>query len=142
MRTLVPVKRLPHNSPTFETTQRGYPAVGRTFCKQVCKEVRQNDHFCFAANDAQLANTFLAGNIRELANVIERAVIHTQGNVLQVVDRFEQAVEELPSATKSLEEVEREYIIRVLEDTGWRIEGGTVRRRFWASIPVHSAREC
>jgi len=63
------------------------------------------------------------GNVRELANVIERAVIHTQGSVLQVVDRFEQISEEEPNTNKTLEGVEREYIIRVLENTGWRIEG-------------------
>jgi PAS domain S-box-containing protein len=63
------------------------------------------------------------GNIRELANVIERAVIHTQGSVLQVVDRFEETPVELPSSPKTLEDIEREYIIRTLENTGWRIEG-------------------
>jgi PAS domain S-box-containing protein len=63
------------------------------------------------------------GNVRELANVIERAVIYTQGDVLKVVDRFEPPEEPLASLPKSLEEVEREYIIRTLESTGWRIEG-------------------
>jgi PAS domain S-box-containing protein len=63
------------------------------------------------------------GNVRELANVIERAVIHTQGNVLHLVDHFEAAPQGSSAAAKSLEEVEREYIIRTLENTGWRIEG-------------------
>ena len=61
------------------------------------------------------------GNIRELANAIERAVIHSQGSVLQVTDRFEAAVQSTPRQT--LEEVERDYIIHTLEETGWRIEG-------------------
>lgn len=63
------------------------------------------------------------GNIRELANVIERAVIHTKGSVLQVVDRFEEAAEETSVSIKTLEEVEREHITRALENCGWRIEG-------------------
>jgi len=64
------------------------------------------------------------GNIRELANVIERAVIYSQSSVLQLVDRFEQVrEEESPSEPRSLEEMEREYIVRTLESTGWRIEG-------------------
>jgi PAS domain S-box-containing protein len=63
------------------------------------------------------------GNVRELANVIERSVIHTQGSLLHVVDRFEQALEEPPQVVRTLEEVEREYILRILEETGWRIEG-------------------
>ena len=65
------------------------------------------------------------GNVRELANVIERGVIYTQGSVLNVVDVFEQAKDQAPSSTtlKSLEEVEREYIVHILEHTSWRIEG-------------------
>ena len=64
------------------------------------------------------------GNIRELANVVERAVIHTQGSVLQIIDRFEEVVaEDGTPALITLEEVEREHIIRTLENTGWRIEG-------------------
>jgi PAS domain S-box-containing protein len=61
------------------------------------------------------------GNVRELANVIERAVIHSSGSVLQLVDHWEPVVAE-PGA-QTLEEVEREYIVRTLEQTGWRIEG-------------------
>jgi PAS domain S-box-containing protein len=64
------------------------------------------------------------GNIRELANVIERAVINTQGEVLRIVDHFEAVqAEELESSKKTLEEMEREHITRTLSDTGWRIEG-------------------
>ena len=63
------------------------------------------------------------GNVRELANVIERAVIYTEGEVLHVIDLSESAREEAPSAFKSLEQIEREYIVRILEQTGWRIEG-------------------
>ena len=62
------------------------------------------------------------GNVRELANVIERAVIHTPGSVLQLVDHWEPVVAE-PGTTQTLEEVERDYIVRTLEQTGWRIEG-------------------
>lgn len=63
------------------------------------------------------------GNIRELANVIERSVIHSQGNVLQVVDRFDEPTNGNGKSPQSLETVERDYIIRTLEHTGWRIEG-------------------
>jgi transcriptional regulator with GAF, ATPase, and Fis domain len=65
------------------------------------------------------------GNVRELANVIERAVIYTHGAVLNAVDIFEQPKQAVAdsSAMKSLEEVEREYILHILEHTSWRIEG-------------------
>jgi len=66
------------------------------------------------------------GNVRELESVIERAVIISQGKMLQVLDSFEtyQKAEE-PSGfeIKSLEELEQDHILRVLQKTGWRIEG-------------------
>jgi transcriptional regulator with GAF, ATPase, and Fis domain len=64
------------------------------------------------------------GNVRELENVIERAVITSQGPVLQVLDRFEafrKPAEE--QDLKSLGDLERDHIVRVLQTTGWRIEG-------------------
>jgi PAS domain S-box-containing protein len=63
------------------------------------------------------------GNVRELANAIERAVIHAKGSVLHSIDRFEETTEEPRFSAKTLEEVEREYIIHTLQNTGWRIEG-------------------
>ncbi|HSE23740.1 MAG TPA: ABC transporter substrate binding protein [Pyrinomonadaceae bacterium] len=63
------------------------------------------------------------GNVRELANLIERSVIHSQGNVLRIVDRFEQTLDDRAALVKSLDDVEKDHIISVLEQTGWRIEG-------------------
>ena len=50
-------------------------------------------------------------------------MIHAKGSVLHSVDRFEEVAEEQALAAKTLEEVEHEYIVRTLENTGWRIEG-------------------
>ncbi|MFZ0061502.1 MAG: PAS domain S-box protein, partial [Pyrinomonadaceae bacterium] len=64
------------------------------------------------------------GNVRELANVIERAVINSQGSVLRIGENFGlETIGELTLSTKTLEEIERDYILRVLEDRAWRIEG-------------------
>ncbi len=65
------------------------------------------------------------GNIRELQNVIERAVINTPGTLLQLADQLDStvAVDSIPNPRRSLQEIERESILRVLEETSWRIEG-------------------
>ncbi|MGR9071455.1 MAG: sigma 54-interacting transcriptional regulator [Gammaproteobacteria bacterium] len=65
------------------------------------------------------------GNIRELRNVIERAVILAKGPVLKVDPPVHPSAEETLSggALQSLAEVERDYIVRILETTGWRIRG-------------------
>jgi transcriptional regulator with GAF, ATPase, and Fis domain len=61
------------------------------------------------------------GNVRELRNVIERAVIVSAGEFLQVQIPF------LPDANHhsaiTLEEAEHRHILGVLEKTGWRIKG-------------------
>ena len=64
------------------------------------------------------------GNVRELQNVIERAVILSQGNVLSVSkDELNVPIKVIEPATKTLEEVEREHIMQVLEFTNWVIGG-------------------
>jgi len=66
------------------------------------------------------------GNVRELESVIERAVIMSQGNVLQVLDHFDtyRAAEEPAGQDfRALVELERDHVLQVLQKTGWRIEG-------------------
>jgi formate hydrogenlyase transcriptional activator len=61
------------------------------------------------------------GNVRELRNVVERAVILTQGTLLRI-----KVPEEPVSAItqrQTLEEMERNYIRDILNQTGWRISG-------------------
>src|SRR5262249_44066641 len=71
----------------------------------------------------RLQNHSWPGNVRELVNVIERAVIHTQGPVLHLGDSFEESQPAPASAAKNLEALEAEHILQTLESTGWRIEG-------------------
>ena len=62
------------------------------------------------------------GNIRELRNVVERAMITADGPVLNI---------ELPltpvrrpgTPPMSLKALEREHVLAVLQETGWRIRG-------------------
>ncbi|MBO0797778.1 MAG: sigma-54-dependent Fis family transcriptional regulator, partial [Blastocatellia bacterium] len=65
------------------------------------------------------------GNVRELSNVIERAVINTQGTVLQLADKLEPSLNTNDDFgnTKSFEELEREIILQRLEQTNWKISG-------------------
>ena len=72
------------------------------------------------------------GNIRELQNVIERAVIVSTDGVLHLPEPLMQtttapageaeALKE-PMTISTLDEAERDHILRALEATGWRIEG-------------------
>jgi formate hydrogenlyase transcriptional activator len=63
------------------------------------------------------------GNIRELENVLERAVINSSGPKLHLVDELKKPHKDLTAAQKTLNEVERDYIVRVLEQTHWKVSG-------------------
>jgi transcriptional regulator with GAF, ATPase, and Fis domain len=64
------------------------------------------------------------GNIRELKNVIERAVISSENHTLKL-DWFYDDIEKNPQASSiaSLEEMETAYILKVLQECRWKING-------------------
>jgi transcriptional regulator with GAF, ATPase, and Fis domain len=64
------------------------------------------------------------GNVRELENVVERALILSEGAQLDLggwLPRPSPPPHE--EGTQTLEEIEREHILTVLEGTGWRVSG-------------------
>jgi transcriptional regulator with GAF, ATPase, and Fis domain len=63
------------------------------------------------------------GNVRELESIIERAVILCHGPVLQLTDKLEISSPPMSSAIRTLEEMERNQIHKILSETRWRIEG-------------------
>jgi transcriptional regulator with GAF, ATPase, and Fis domain len=63
------------------------------------------------------------GNIRELRNVIERAMILTQGDVLHAHVPHTNGDSAQASPALTLDEVQRRHILTVLESTRWRISG-------------------
>ncbi len=86
---------------------------------------------------AQLRNYSWPGNVRELRNVIERAVIITQGTQLHLVDdlalhTFALNAREPAAAptfadsvirSESLEQTEYNVILRTLKNVHWKVEG-------------------
>jgi transcriptional regulator with GAF, ATPase, and Fis domain len=63
------------------------------------------------------------GNVRELESIIERSVILCPEPVLQLADQLEISSSPMPSAIRTLEEVERNQIRKILLETRGRIEG-------------------
>jgi formate hydrogenlyase transcriptional activator len=63
------------------------------------------------------------GNVRELENVLERAIINSSGPKLRLVDELKKQDKDLTSTKKTLEQVERDHIVRVLEQTNWKVSG-------------------
>jgi transcriptional regulator with GAF, ATPase, and Fis domain len=63
------------------------------------------------------------GNIRELENVIEGALIHSTGDVLTLLDPEGEAETAPAEDPSTLSAVERTHIQEVLRACGWRING-------------------
>jgi chemotaxis protein methyltransferase CheR len=63
------------------------------------------------------------GNIRELENVLERAVINSSGPKLRLVDELSKSTKEVSTSFKTMEEVERDHILQVLTLTKWKVSG-------------------
>jgi transcriptional regulator of acetoin/glycerol metabolism len=77
------------------------------------------------------------GNVRELQNVIERAVITSQGGRLNLDRALPEIDKDISTTTTALaeeqterirtiheiEELERQNLIRALEATNWRVSG-------------------
>jgi len=63
------------------------------------------------------------GNIRELQNFVERAVILTNGHLLQIPPLPRLRVKSPEPVT--LEEAERDHILRALEESNWVVGGAS-----------------
>jgi len=95
----------------------------KNFERKLGKRIRSVPTHIFT----KLQNYPWPGNVRELENMIERAVINTQGDTLQLEDALDAhrpedvTSPELP--VKSLEEIEQEHILLALRKTNWKIHG-------------------
>ena len=66
------------------------------------------------------------GNVRELENFIERAVILTQGTDLFVpFAELKRTPKSSTNPAATLEQAEREHILKVLRDTNWVVSGAS-----------------
>lgn len=63
------------------------------------------------------------GNIRELENVLERAVINSSGPKLRLVDDLSKPTKKVSTRCKTMEEMERDHILEVLALTKWKVSG-------------------
>jgi formate hydrogenlyase transcriptional activator len=71
------------------------------------------------------------GNIRELQNFIERAVLFSPGSVLRLpMDLKQTVIQRSESVSRTLADADREHILETLTQTGWLIggQGGAANR--------------
>lgn len=74
------------------------------------------------ANLRKLMDYNWPGNVRELKNVIERSVIETENNTLSL-DWWTSEETILSTENTSLEQIEKEHILSIVEKCNWKING-------------------
>ena len=64
------------------------------------------------------------GNVRELENIIERAMVISKANKLELGNWFVKTSAGMPETeTQTLQEIEKRHILSVLDRTMWRVSG-------------------
>jgi formate hydrogenlyase transcriptional activator len=113
----------PIRMPPLRERREDIPPLVRYFAQRFAKQLRRPIESVSRESMEMLCRWSWPGNVRELQNVIERAVILSQGTVL-IVPRSEFESPGPPTSSPvTLEEAEREHILRALERTGWVIGG-------------------
>jgi len=111
----------PITIPPLRQRKDDIPLLVNTLTKKISKKMRKNFKTISRRIIDKLQNYSWPGNVRELENLIERAVISSQEPVLHI------NLPDLPSpqvnGTKTLKEIDREYMLRILKDANWRIKG-------------------
>ncbi len=114
----------PVQSPSLRERKSDIVVLAYHFLHKYCVKIGKHIKNIDSTVMARLRAYNWPGNIRELENVIERAIILTEGDSLQLDDSFEFGIgPDLPNNQRTIKEVEQEMIRTALEDTEWKIEG-------------------
>ena len=121
----------PITVPPLRERQEDIPVLVRYFAQRYAIRMKKSIETIPAKTMERLAHYHWPGNIRELENLIERAVILTPGPALSVpLMELKPAIPAQNQPLATLEGAERDHILRALRDTKWVIGGasGTAAR--------------
>jgi DNA-binding NtrC family response regulator len=117
----------PVHVPALRERSEDIPLLVRHFAQEFSRCMNRRIEMIPPDTLQALVRYHWPGNIRELQNVIERAVIISSGPVLQVtLSELKQPAandQASPSRGDTLEEAERKHILKVLQDSDWVVSG-------------------
>jgi chemotaxis protein methyltransferase CheR len=113
----------PITMPPLRDRMEDIPLLVDFYVKKISKRMGKNIEIIPASVMDALQNYHWPGNVRELENVLERAVINSSGPKLRLVDELKKPLKDISTSQNTLEAVERNHIIRVLEQTNWKVSG-------------------
>jgi formate hydrogenlyase transcriptional activator len=132
----------PIRLPALRERKEDIPALVRYFVRKFAPRMDRHIESIPKGTMQALTEWSWPGNVRELENLMERSVILTSGNALYV-PLSEMQTEGSPPGKQpdhSLDNAEREHIIRILRETGGVLSGphGAARRLGWKRTTLQS----
>ncbi|MBK7295048.1 MAG: sigma 54-interacting transcriptional regulator [Holophagaceae bacterium] len=115
----------PISVPPLRQRKEDIPMLAQFFLDRFCQKLGRSPLDLPRSVVQALQAYGWPGNVRELQNLIEQAVLVSEGPMLRLPDRLGPA----PSGPvgsgllPGLVEVEREHIVKVLDATNWKVEG-------------------
>lgn len=115
----------PIHVPSLRERPEDVPLLVRHFVQQLGRKTKKKVETIPSETMAALQRYDWPGNIRELQNLLERALILSTGPVLHVpLDGLRSRSGGPPlAAPRTLREAEREHVLAVLQETGWVLGG-------------------
>jgi len=114
----------PLNLPALRDRREDIPMLVRYFAQHYAARMKKTIESIPAPTLEALSRYHWPGNIRELENLVERAVILTPGTQLQVpLQELKIEARQAPAPGATLQDAERDQILRTLRDTRWVIGG-------------------
>lgn len=119
----------PVNLPALRERPEDIPLLVNFFAQKFAKQMKKRLEKIPTETMAALASYSWPGNIRELQNLIERAVILSRGSVLEVplteLKQSALAGANVSDESSTLEAVEREHILEILRESRWVVGGSS-----------------
>jgi chemotaxis protein methyltransferase CheR len=113
----------PITSPPLRARLDDIPLLAHFLMKKISKRMGKDIEMIPEGVMDALQHYHWPGNIRELENVLERAVINSSGPKLRLVDDLKKPPKDSSIDQKTMESVERNHIMQILEQTRWKVGG-------------------
>jgi formate hydrogenlyase transcriptional activator len=114
----------PLTVPALRDRREDVPLLVRYFAQRFARRMNKTIDSISTEGMTTLSRYDWPGNIRELENLIERAVILSKSSVLHIpLAELRDRAEESQQATETLAAAERDHILRILKETNWVIGG-------------------
>jgi len=110
--------------PPLRDRPEDIPLLVRYFADQVARRMGKRITAIPSETMDALVRYPWPGNIRELQNIVERAVILTKGTDLQIpAGELKVARTETRTQAQTLQDAERQHVLQALRETGWVVGG-------------------